>query len=135
MIDCAMAKRPTAEMIAEGLSVSERVLLFCLASATDWQRAGVTHATTQQMMIRGLIEREAAGSFSLTDQGRAALEALMIAGGNERVTARAQPRDPSTLDRRKRIVPAGPQPGQPFPKAGTAFGIFITALPYAGRSR
>jgi hypothetical protein len=37
--------------------VSERVLLFCLASDTDWQRAGVTHTTAQHMMVRGLIER------------------------------------------------------------------------------
>jgi hypothetical protein len=43
-----MAKRPAAEMIAEGLAVRERVLLFCLASGTDWQRAGVTHTTAQQ---------------------------------------------------------------------------------------
>jgi hypothetical protein len=73
-----MAKHPAAEMIASGLTVPERVLLFCLASDTDWQRAGVTHATAQQMMIRGLIERHAAGSFTLTDQGRAVLEALMM---------------------------------------------------------
>jgi hypothetical protein len=39
-----MAKHPTAEMIASGLTVRERVLLFCLASHTDSQRAGVTHA-------------------------------------------------------------------------------------------
>jgi hypothetical protein len=39
-----MAKHPTAEMIASGLTVPERVLLFCLASDTDWQRAGVTDA-------------------------------------------------------------------------------------------
>jgi len=73
-----MAKKPTAEMIAEGLSVPERVLLFCLASETDWQRAGITHATAQQMMIRGLIDRQSAGSYVLTDQGRATLEALMM---------------------------------------------------------
>jgi hypothetical protein len=54
------------------------MLLFCLASDTDWQRAGVTHATTQQMMIRGLIERQAARSFTLTGDGRAVLEALMM---------------------------------------------------------
>jgi hypothetical protein len=73
-----MAKRPTPEMIAEGLSVTERVLLFCIGSDTDWQQAGVTHATAQQMMIRGLIDRQSAGSYALTDQGRAALEALMM---------------------------------------------------------
>jgi hypothetical protein len=36
------------------LTVQEHVLLFCLASETDGQCAGVTHATAQ----RGLIERE-----------------------------------------------------------------------------
>jgi hypothetical protein len=35
-----MAKSPTAESIAEGLSVPERVMLFCVGSGTDWQRAG-----------------------------------------------------------------------------------------------
>jgi hypothetical protein len=28
-----MAKRPTAEMIAEGLSISARIMLLCIASA------------------------------------------------------------------------------------------------------
>jgi hypothetical protein len=78
-----MAKKPTAEMIARSLTVTELVFLFCPASATDWQRAGITHATAQQMMIRGLIERQAAGSFSLTDQGRAVLEALMMRAATE----------------------------------------------------
>jgi hypothetical protein len=73
-----MAKPPTPEAIAEGLSVPERVMLFCLASGTDWQRAGVPGATALQMMIRGLIERRAAGSFVLSDQGRAVLEALLM---------------------------------------------------------
>jgi hypothetical protein len=51
-----MAKRPTAEMIAEGLTVPERVLLFCVASDTDWRRAGVKATTAQRMLIRGLIQ-------------------------------------------------------------------------------
>jgi hypothetical protein len=66
------------ESIAAALTVSERVLLFCLASGTDWQRAGVTHATAQHLMIRGLVEREgAAGSFAPSEQGSAVLEALL----------------------------------------------------------
>jgi hypothetical protein len=73
-----MIAKQNPESIAEGLSVPERVLLFCLASGTDWQKASVTHATAQHMMIRSLIERRAAGSFELTDQGRAVLEALMM---------------------------------------------------------
>ena len=64
----------TAETIAAELTVPERLLLFCLASDTDWQRAGVSHATAQHMMVRGLIERDqAATRFALTDQGRAVL--------------------------------------------------------------
>jgi|HubBroStandDraft_6_1064221.scaffolds.fasta_scaffold4335193_2 hypothetical protein len=70
-----MAKPPTAEMIAAGLTVPERIMLFCIASGTDWQSAGVRQA----MMVRGLIERDGgAGAYVLTDQGRAVLEALMM---------------------------------------------------------
>jgi predicted transcriptional regulator len=59
----------------------ERVLLFCLASDTDWQKAGVTQATAQQMMVRGLIERDQGASrFMLTEQGRALLAALIGKG-------------------------------------------------------
>jgi hypothetical protein len=70
--------KPTAESIAAALTVPERLLLFCLASNTDWQAASITHATAQQMMVRGLIERDQAASrFVLTDQGRAVLAALI----------------------------------------------------------
>jgi hypothetical protein len=55
-----MAKTPTPDSIAAELTVPERILLFCLASDTDWQKAGVTHATAQHMMVRGLIERDRA---------------------------------------------------------------------------
>jgi hypothetical protein len=72
-----MSARVTFASIAAGLAVPERVLLFCLASGTDWQKAGVTHATAQQMMIRGLIDREGARAFVLNDQGRAVLKALL----------------------------------------------------------
>jgi hypothetical protein len=72
-----MVKAPTPHSIAAALTVPERVLLFCLASDTDWVKAGVTHATAQRMMVRDLIEREHAASFRLTDQGRAMLAALL----------------------------------------------------------
>jgi hypothetical protein len=39
-------------MIAEGLTVPERVLLFCIESATDWQKAGITHATAKRISCR-----------------------------------------------------------------------------------
>jgi hypothetical protein len=72
------AERRLPESIAVALSVPERLLLFCLASGTDWQKAGITHATAQQMLVRNLIEREkAATRFALTAQGRAVLAAML----------------------------------------------------------
>jgi hypothetical protein len=67
-----MVKPPTPRAIATGLTVP----------GTDWQAAGITHATAQHMMVRGLIERDSgAGSFVPTDHGRAALEALLAKSG------------------------------------------------------
>lgn len=56
----------------------ESLILFCLASGTDWQAASITHATAQHMLVRGLIERATgATNYKLTDQGRAVLDALL----------------------------------------------------------
>ncbi len=68
---------PNPESIGASLAVSERMLLFCVASRTDWLKAGVRPATAQAMLIRGLIEREHGISYRLTDEGRAVLEALI----------------------------------------------------------
>ena len=66
------------EMIAASLEVQERTLLSCLASGSEWEEAGVTHATTQQMLIRGFIERASASArFNLTPLGRDVLAALL----------------------------------------------------------
>jgi hypothetical protein len=74
-----MAKQPAPEMTAEGLSVPERIMLFCVASDTDWQRAGVKTTVPQHLIIRRLIKRDgAANRLILTDDGRAVLEALMM---------------------------------------------------------
>jgi hypothetical protein len=75
---CEMAKLTTESAV---LTVPERILLFCLASDTDWQAASITHATAQHMMVRGLIERQAASCYVLTDQGRAVLAALLAKAG------------------------------------------------------
>jgi hypothetical protein len=48
--------------------------LLCIASDTDWRRAGVKTTTAQRMLIR----RQAADSFTVTDQGRMVLESLMM---------------------------------------------------------
>jgi hypothetical protein len=65
-----------ASTIAAELSVQERVLLFCVASGTEWARAGVTGATATAMVVRGLIERDSADELTLTKDGRAVLEVL-----------------------------------------------------------
>ena len=42
-----MSKRPakpTADA-APGLNIPERILLFCVASDTDWEHAGITGTT------------------------------------------------------------------------------------------
>jgi hypothetical protein len=72
-----MAKPPTTETIAAELTVPERVLLFCLASDTNWVKAGVTHSTAQHLLVRNLVKRDHATDFSLTDQGRSVLDALI----------------------------------------------------------
>ena len=73
-----MPTRVSVKTIAAGLTVPERILLFCLASDTDWQAASITNATAQQMMVRGMIERATgATSYKLTEQGRAVLGALL----------------------------------------------------------
>ncbi len=72
-----MTKPPMARDIAETLTVPERVMLFCLAPKTDWLKAGVRHGVAQTLLVRGLIDREQAGSYRLTDEGRAVWEALL----------------------------------------------------------
>jgi hypothetical protein len=59
------------------LGVRERMMLFCAESGTDWQRAGVTGETITALVVRGLIVRDGRGRLVLTDDGRAALRALL----------------------------------------------------------
>jgi hypothetical protein len=59
------------------LSVPERVLLFCVASKTDWDRAGIRGAAITFTIFRGLIQRDPLGQLSLTEQGRATFQALI----------------------------------------------------------
>ena len=73
----AVAKLPSAKMIAEGLSVPERVMLCCIEFAREWQRTAVAPSLTRQLFVRGLIDRQGTGSYILTDQGRAVLAALL----------------------------------------------------------
>jgi hypothetical protein len=66
-----------ASTIATELNVPERVLLFCLASGTEWAQAGVTGATTTMMLVRGLVERDSAGGLKMTPQGREVFKVLI----------------------------------------------------------
>ena len=61
-----MAKLTAGSIAA---AAPERVLLFCLASDTDWQAAGVTHSTAQHMMVRGMIERHQAATICVDRPG------------------------------------------------------------------
>ena len=72
-------KPESANVQAAALSVPERVLLFCVASETDWKRAGITDALPTSMIIKGLIAREPTGGLYLTKEGRAVLAALLQA--------------------------------------------------------
>ena len=77
-----MSKRPakpTADA-SPGLSIPEPVLLFCVASDTDWEHAGITGTTVTAMIVRGLIQRDA-GRLRLTTEGRAVLAAPLAKGG------------------------------------------------------
>jgi hypothetical protein len=47
--------KPTADA-APAVSIPERVLLFCVASDTDWEHAGITGTTVTAMIVRGLIQ-------------------------------------------------------------------------------
>lgn len=70
-----MVKRPTPDIAT--LGVRERILLFCIASGTDWQRAGLTGETVTALVVKGLLVRDGAGRLVLTDDGLAALRALL----------------------------------------------------------
>jgi hypothetical protein len=78
-----LSKRPAKPMAdaAPALSIPERVLLFCVASDTDWEHAGITGTTVTAMIVRGLIQRDPAGRLWLTKEGRAVLAALLAKGG------------------------------------------------------
>jgi hypothetical protein len=52
-----------------------------LASGTEWERAGITGSTVTAMIVRGLIRRDSAGQLWLTNDGRAALDALLAKDG------------------------------------------------------
>jgi hypothetical protein len=66
-----------SNIVAADLSTPERVLLFCLASGTEWAEAGITGATVTATVVRGMVDRDSAARLVLTHDGRAVLDALL----------------------------------------------------------
>jgi hypothetical protein len=86
------------ETIAAGLSVPERVLLFCIASGTDWQKAGVTGETVMVMVVKELVDRDAAQGADLVPMQ---IEAPTISGWKPRGKCpRSNPTNVADLNRR-----------------------------------
>lgn len=68
----------TPESIAAQLTPAQRVLLFCVASGTDWRKFGIQSPTVQLAIIKNLVERpEHQSELVVTDHGRAVLDALL----------------------------------------------------------
>jgi hypothetical protein len=63
------------------------MLLFCLASGTDWQRAGVNVGAATPLVVRNLVERDPSPArFRLTASGTevfAALVRVSLAGRDD----------------------------------------------------
>jgi hypothetical protein len=66
-----MAKLSVPTEAAAVLRVSERMLLFCIASNTDWRHPAIPGEIVTTMVVKGLIDRDAGGALTLTDRGRA----------------------------------------------------------------
>ena len=66
------------EKLTTTLSAHDRVILFCVATATDCGAVGITAHAMQSMAIRGFIahDRES-GAYTLTASGRATLTAIL----------------------------------------------------------
>jgi hypothetical protein len=62
---------------AAALRVSERMLLFCVASNTDWKHSAIPSEIVTTMVVKGLFDRDTAGVLTLTDRGRAVLRAML----------------------------------------------------------
>lgn len=72
---------PTPAALAARLSVPQRVLLFCLATKTDWRRAGIASPTVQLSIVQNLIEHdERTSRLKLNERGRLVLAELLGAG-------------------------------------------------------
>ena len=71
------AKPDAATMTAKSLTAREKVALFCTAADIDHAAVGVLASVMHAIEIRGLISREHASRYALTDDGRAVLRATL----------------------------------------------------------
>jgi hypothetical protein len=72
-----MTKLTMPTEAAAALRVSERMLLFCVASNTNWTHPAIPSEIVTTMVVKGLIDHDAGGALSLTDRGRAVLRAML----------------------------------------------------------
>jgi hypothetical protein len=71
------AKRDAAATIAKSLTAGEKVALFCAAADIDHAAVGVLASVMHAIEIRGLISRQHASRYVLTDDGRIVLRAML----------------------------------------------------------
>jgi hypothetical protein len=106
------------ERLTTTLSAHDRVILFCVATATDYGTVGITAHAMQSMAIRGFIahDRES-GACTLTDSGRAtlmpSLRTLGLEGNKKTATA---------------MTAGWAESSRPFPRAGSATNIATEAI-------
>jgi hypothetical protein len=72
-----MAKLKMPADAAKALTVPERLLLLCAAAGIDFKHAKIADKVTTEVVVKGLIERDAGGHLALTDRGRAVLRAML----------------------------------------------------------
>ena len=72
-----MAKLTTPTETAAALGVSERMLLFCVASNTDWKHTAIPGEIVTTIVVRGPDRGDAAGHLALTDRGQAVLRTML----------------------------------------------------------
>lgn len=70
------AKAAPPGEIATQLSPPQRVLLFCVASGTDWRRFGIQTPTVQLTILQRLLEGRPE-HLVLTDRGEAVFDQLI----------------------------------------------------------
>jgi hypothetical protein len=68
-----MAKLTMPAETAATLRVSQRMLLFGVASNTDWKHPAIPGEVVTTMVVKALIVRNAAGALTLTDRGLRAM--------------------------------------------------------------